>query len=520
VKNKLPIWTLDLILSVFAGLIFGAGLAGFSVGSYFQSWLAIGILFGLGAFALLRTWRFLGSSKSLAILLGAALGVRILMGVVGAAGLPAWGYDNPVNKAGFFYSDAYNRDQAAFKLASSSASLFTAFTTPNTTDQYGGLLFISAAIYRLISPDTARPLLISLLASFCMTLGIAFFWAAVQKRWPLKIASLAGWILALFPDGILLGSSQMREPFLIAFVCIAFWAILDWQQKPLRSTLIALILLALSCLFSIPAGGIFVAILASIVAIEWTQKQNKIGLRRFGFFLFAFIAAAALFAGWMWLRPTLYYDSYTTTQQSGYVQALIRNTFGQKWMIPFTSVYGLIQPVLPAAIMDPAQLIWKLIAIMGGLGWYLAMPVLFFTLFSGFKAGKEETKGLIVLFSLIFMVWVAVSSARAGGDQWDNPRYRYILLPFMSLLIAWGWNHYRETRSMWFWSWVAVFSEFFLIFMYFYLNRYANFGIYIPFMKTVGLILILAVLILGGSLLWDLLKNKHKGSKSWIKNQS
>jgi hypothetical protein len=269
VKNKLPTWVLDLILSFLAGLGFGAGLAAFSDGNYFQSWLAFGFLSWLGVFALLRTWRFLGAGTSLAILLAAALGVRLLVAVIGAVGLPAWGYNNPVNNAGFFYSDAYNRDQAAYKLASSPASLLKAFTAHETTDQYGGLLFISAAIYRFLSPEIARPLLISLLAAFVMTLGIAFFWSAVQKRWPLKIAALAGWILALFPDGVLLGSSQMREPFLIALVCLAFWAVLDWQQKPLRSALIALFALALSCLFSLPAGGIFVAILASVVAIEW-----------------------------------------------------------------------------------------------------------------------------------------------------------------------------------------------------------------------------------------------------------
>jgi hypothetical protein len=228
--------------------------------------------------------------------------------------------------------------------------------------------------------------------------------------------------------------------------------------------------------------------------------------------LFGLIAAAALVAGWMWLRSTLYYDSYTTTQQSGYVQELLRNTFNEKWMIPFTTIYGLIQPVLPAAIMEPAQMIWKIVGIFRGLGWAVALPFLFFAAFSVFNADKKQSKWLLVLFSLVFMVWVVVSSARAGGDQWDNPRYRYILLPFMSLLVAWGWNYFQETHSTWFWSWVAVFGEFFLIFMNFYLFRFAKVGIDLSFVRTVGLVIVLAVLILSGSLIGNAVKKRRKGT--------
>jgi hypothetical protein len=70
---------------------------------------------------------------------------------------------------------------------------------------------------------------------FAMTAGVAFLWSAAQKRWPKQIALYAAWAFALFPDSVLLGSSQMREPFIIGLGCLAFWAILDWQDKPLRS---------------------------------------------------------------------------------------------------------------------------------------------------------------------------------------------------------------------------------------------------------------------------------------------
>jgi hypothetical protein len=502
VKTKFPFWVSNLIISFCAAVILGAALAAFSAGQFFPGWLAFGILLWICSFLLLSVWRAFGSAKALAALMITAFTIRLVMAVLVSAGLPIWGYDNPVNNAGFLYSDAYDRDQAAFKLASSDISLFTVFSSPDKTDQYGGMLFLSSAVYRTLSPDADRPLLISLLSAFIITLGIGFFWAAVQKRWPLRIALIASWLLVLFPDSVFLGSSQMREPFLIGFACIALWAILDWQQKPLRSALVSIATLALSCVFSLPASGIFIAVLAAIVVIEWSLAQKSSLRRGLGFGLLVLVSLAALTAGGMWLKSTLYYDSYTTSQQSGMIQAALL-IYGDKIMIPFTSLYGLTQPVLAAAITDTAAPIWKTIAILQSLSWYCALPFLLFGLFSAFKANSKESKWLLVLINLVFLFWVFVSSARAGGDQWDNPRYRYILLPFMSLLIAWSFDHFQKTHSPWFWRWVAVIAEFFLLSMKWYLNRYMDFGTKFSIFFTMEIVGILAVIILGGGLVWD-----------------
>jgi hypothetical protein len=221
------------------------------------------------------------------------------------------------------------------------------------------------------------------------------------------------------------------------------------------------------------------------------------------------VSLVALAGGWLWLRSTLYYDSFTTMMQSGWVQALMRQ-YGQRWMIPFTSIYGLTQPVLPAAFTDPADFFWKTVAILRALGWYTALPFLFYSLFAAFKAKTSESKWLLVLFNWVFLIWVFVASARAGGDQWDNPRYRYILLPFMCLLIAWGYQNYRQTHSPWFWRWVAVVGEFLLFFMNFYLNRMMNTGTKISFPLTIALVIVAALGILAGGYVWDRTRTRIK----------
>jgi uncharacterized membrane protein YjjP (DUF1212 family) len=111
---------------------------------------------------------------------------------------------------------------------------------------------------------------------------------------------------------------------------------------------------------------------------------------------------------------------------------------------------------------------------------------------------------------LIFAVWVLISSARAGGDLWDNPRYRYMLIPFMSIVVAWACAFFKEQHSPWFWRWVAVVAEFLLFFTNFYLNRYVlGVGTQIPFNWMIVLIVLVAVLILGGGWIFDLSKKRN-----------
>lgn len=499
----------DLLYAFLSATAIAVLLAAFSRGNFWTGWLAAEFLALIFVFLLLRLWRRLGASRTLGILMLVTFTLRLAIGVFLYAALPTLGYaDNSSTLAGFVYSDAYSRDQAAFTLAQSDNSLFTAFSKPDVSDQYGGLLFLSSFLYRLLSPDASRPLLIVLLAIFAMTAGVAFLWSAVQKRWSKQIALYAAWAFVLFPDSVLLGSSQMREPFIIGLGCLAFWAALDWKEKPRRSGIVVFLSLATTCLFSLPAGGVYAMILVALVLVEWTVQQSVFSRRYFGYILLALLSIVSLLAGWLWLRQTLYYDAYVTRISSGWITKLL-TAYGKKWTIPFTTVYGLTQPLLPAAIFEPSLPLWTTIAILRSVAWWSVMPFLLFGLLSTWKAHRTKSNLLFHLLALIFAVWVLVSSARAGGDLWDNPRYRYMLLPFMSIVVAWACVYFKQNRSPWFWRWLAVIAEFLLFFTNFYLNRYVQgIGTQLPFNLMIVLILFVALLILGGGWIFDWLKHR------------
>jgi hypothetical protein len=117
------------------------------------------------------------------------------------------------------------------------------------------------------------------------------------------------------------------------------------------------------------------------------------------------------------------------------------------------AIYGLLQPVLPAAIGHRNQTavggsFWQALGIYRSLGWYLALPLLFYGTLKSVR-GLFSRKPELIL-AVIFWAIAFIGSYRAFGDQWDNPRYRFFAFVPMALLAAWAWVEYREKKDPWF----------------------------------------------------------------------
>ena len=508
--TKSPTLLKDALFSFIAGAVLGSLLAAFSPPPFWQGFFGGFVLSTLVCFALIRTWRWSGSEKMLGIIMLTAFVLRIGLGALFLNILPSAGYaDSAVQKAGYVYSDAYERDQAAIQLVQSGQSVFTPFLNQLKSDQYGGLLTISALMYLIFSPDTARPLLITLLGGFTMTIGLAFFWAALKQRFSSRFALIASWVLALYPEGVLLGASQMREPFLMGLGCIAFWSALQWKEQKLKAFLTFAASLVGMVLFSPPAGMVIGGTCLALVLLEFTIETETIVNRWTGIEVLTLLGFAAFISGWMWLQPTLYYEVYSAKMASGMLQYLF-DLIPATLTVPFVTVYGLLQPVLPAAIVEPSVPFWTILGIIRAGGWYFMLPFLLYSLFALWKSAKQQNGWILVLVGVVFFAWTVVSSARAAGDQWDNPRYRAILLPFMAMVFTWVWLRVRQTHSSWFWRWVAVVAVLTIGFTNWYFSRTWGVGIYMSFFTLVADVAVISTLILLGGAIWDWTK-KRKG---------
>jgi len=510
-SKPFPRIAFDLLISLASALVLSGALAFFQAGIYLTSFLAAAVILWAGSFLCLLVWRFFKGGRTLAAIMLVTFFLRVTLGVYLQQSLPVIGFDTDVQNAGYVYSDAYTRDQQAYNIACTPGSLYTAVRAAGHTDQYGGLLFLSTLVYRLLSPDVARPLLITLLAALAMTLGAAFLYDAAKNRWGERVAVFSAWFLALYPEGVLLGSSQMREPFLIAFLCLGIWALFTWQDHKLSRSIVLILAMASAVLFSIPVGLLFTVCLLVLALVGWLSAQTMLKPRLLGWAALAVIALVSAYAGWKWLQPTLYYDAWLTQSSSGLIAMLLKG-LGKQWTIPFVTAYGLAQPVLPAALTDVSLPIWMGLSIWRGLGWYIAIPFLLYGALALWRARPVKDKWQMLFVLIALVLWTVVSSARAGGDQWDNPRYRTIFLPFLAALAGWALDHALARRDAWLWRWVGVEVVFIGFFGAWYAARYDRWMTPMPFTTMVAWIVGLSLALIAGGWVWDALRRRKNRS--------
>ena len=312
-----------------------------------NGWMAFFILnlFSAGLFAavwwLLRVERL--PNWLLVLTIGAAL-IHLAVGIFWFKGLPRWGHGTAAENAGYVMADAYARDTMAWKLASGDRPLPGAFVNNRRVDQYGGMLFISAVIYRYLPIPIHMPLLTLTLAAVVSALAVPFTWAFARLAWSELEARLAAWIIVLYPEAILLGSSQMREAFLVTFIITAFYGLMRYERDHSLSGL-ALILVPLGfCLpFSPPVAVLaLTALILLAVVARFSRVGIRLGQRRLwiGLGVLLIVAFAGLYLvlrqftppgmvnpiemlTW-WINHTAKWQAYINVHASGWMQKVLK----------------------------------------------------------------------------------------------------------------------------------------------------------------------------------------------------
>lgn len=503
-----------LHLGIIAGvsMILGAILqALMMVGHFISGFLAGSLLIFMVGCLLYFTWIAASRGRVLAWMLVLAFLIRLVYGAFLSWGLPQFGHDTFPQQTGFVFEDPYRRERHAWALANSDDPLAQAFGDVYETDQYGGLLAMSAFVYRYVSPDAFRPYLISILSAGAMAMSVSFLVSALKRRFDPKVVFWAGWILAFYPEGILLGSSQMREPFIILFFTILYWAATHWLERTrLKLAVPALILSAFFLLmFSIRVGGLLIGSIFSLIWVVDSPKLKQPWMRILGWALF-FLALGITF--WVvrdWFGEVLHWDALQTVRRSGRIQFQL-SELPELLHFPFIFVYGLLQPVLPAAIAAPAPWIWHSLGIFRALGWYMLLPCLIYAFLRVWRVKPSADRRWVLVMIIIVWVGAFIASARAGGDQWDNPRYRTVFLPWMASMASWGLYYARHSKDRWLVRILAIEGVFLAFFTQWYLSRYYRFMARLELWQMVGVILVLSLFIVVGGWLRDRKQAGHR----------
>jgi 4-amino-4-deoxy-L-arabinose transferase-like glycosyltransferase len=351
--------------------------------------------------------------------------------------------------------DAFQRDRAAWSLAQSEHSLFTAFTDFRSQDQYGGMLFINAAVYRIFGGETHAPLLMVVITSAFSSLAVAFSWAFTRRIFNEPAAKWAAWGLALFPEAILLGSAQMREAIMMPLAAAALYGIILFHQNEQKTGLAWIFgAFLISLPISPPLSAILIAVL-SLVALgmnEWKLFRNWQIWAALGGMLA--IILTAVWLGWeqiaprvaadiyanpvemlvTWVQRVGQWQAYVSEAGSGKLQALFART--PDWFnVPFLIAYGVGRPLLPPALTHQGVPVWQGIAIFRAVGWTLLLPILLYTPIRALR--RTEKQALFIGMTLAVWLVLLAASFWGGGDLWDNPRYRVSFIGLQMALAGW-----------------------------------------------------------------------------------
>lgn len=496
-----------------------------------QGWFAYSIVLGVGVGLIQATWRWIqpdNAPRVVFIVAMIALGIRVLVGLILTRALPVYGYDQNAQRAGYVYFDAFKRDSDAWARAKSEQPLLNAFTDPKGSDQYGGYLFLSAGVYRYLSPDAQRPLLITSIGGIIAGLGTLFGWIFTKHYFGRKAALAAVWLMALYPEAVLLGASQMREPFLITALAGGLAAYTLWTRGNTRASLslASVVLLILTFPISPP----FIPVLLVTIGLGWFWEQ-KVKLRQIlpvlvlaillGFLSISFAARSwgslegisgsiwQIIAGW-WEHTGGTWRVNQVSDQSLNLDVLLLQM--PTWAhIPFLVTFGLAQPFLPAAIVAPGVPIWRIIGIFRSVGWFLFLPFLLYA--PVYALRKRGWWSMATYMGLYVWSTALIASYRAPSYQWDNPRYRAVYLVIQVALVAWLWVQRAEEKDPWVGRLGGAIVGFCLVLTHWYLGRFFQFtSLSLPI--TMILAIAVAVIIPGVGLVRDYLRGKKGAGPS------
>ncbi|OGO33572.1 MAG: hypothetical protein A2Z16_08710 [Chloroflexi bacterium RBG_16_54_18] len=525
-----------LALFIILALSLAFGLAWISTGrSGFNGWMAYLVAMLIGAGIIMAGWHLIRAESPprwLAYLtIGAAL-LHLAAGVLWYVALPVWGHESRAEQLGYVMSDASKRDQAAWKLAGSNKSLLDAFRNNRATDQYGGMLFLSAFAYRYMGGTNHQPLLIVVITASFSSIAILFTWAFAFRVWGLQVAKLSAIALAVFPDAVLLGSSQMREAFTISLSSAAFYGLFRYYGNRTWKNLLWLIIpLALFLPFSPPFAALLFVMLG-LSALALSKDTNLVKRSRWFWVVVIGMVLLILVGLWLalsqftperisnpiemiswWLRKSAEYQAHLTKLASGWLQKTFKST--PEWLhMPILVGYGTVQPFLPAAITVGSHApIWPRIVLWRSVGWTILLGFLIYAPILAFR--KKEISTFTRVFCLVVWLGIFIAAFRGGGDMWDNPRYRTTFAGLQIALAAWAWVEHRRISDPWLHRALLGLGAIMIWFLPWYLRRYIGFNWPV---SSLTLTLILgtcsAILIIFLDWLWERLKKRRQPPSS------
>lgn len=464
--------------------------------------------------------------------------MRIVFLVIIPVLMLLWGYATDRSHMGLVETDAINATMKAWRAAQSNDPILTTWTQ-GSGDNTGGITVLGVTMFRLFSSDQERALLLGLLACAVTSLTVVPAFRLANGLFSGGVAKAAALIAAVYPEAVMLGSLHIQQGYLALVLGVELLAVAGvilrkesgagelGIPRPVLSAV--LLVFSLAAMFLLSYQFFILSIFCGALWAVWLSDP-RLRVGRVLWFAAGLGVLALIVMRVLSLADVIPSNSDYIYSQYHYLYGLAWSEFDKiaaagggdlfqsvlsamdrTTAFLFAALYGLLQPVLPAAIghrnlTAQGGGFWQALGIYRSLGWYLLLPVLIYgsvKSLRGIVSRKPET-----ILALIFWAIAIIGSYRAFGDQWDNPRYRMFAFIPMTLLASWAWATWREKRDVWFLRIAIPFAVAVAGLTVWYLLRdYAG----VPFPVVISLVVLGAITVLAFVLALFLVRTKEPG---------
>jgi hypothetical protein len=467
-----------------------------------------------------------------------ALGLRLVFLIIVPVAMLLWGYSSDRNRIGLVETDALNATTKAWQAAQSNDPVLASWRQ-GSGDNTGGITVMGVILFRLFSSDQKRALLLGLLACAVTSLTVVPAFRLANGLFTGRVAKAAALIAAVYPEAVMLGSLHEQQGYLALVLGVEMLAIAGLIKSkeantgelglPTPRMAATLLVLSLAAMFLLSSQFFILSIFCGALWAVWLSDPRRAvgrilwfaaGLGVLVLIILRVLNMADVIPSDADYLYSLYHHLYglawsefdkMATAGGGDLFQSVLATMDRTGAFLLAALYGLLQPVLPAAIGHRSLTangggFWQALGIYRSLGWYLLLPILIYGSLKslrGFISRKPEA-------ALTFLFWALaiIGSYRAFGDQWDNPRYRLFAFIPMTLLAAWAWATWREKRDAWFLRIAIPFAAAVVgLTVWYILRDYA--GIQFPVVISLAALGGLAVLVFALTLLFVRTKTPH-----------
>tara|TARA_B100001057_G_scaffold242625_1_gene242974 strand:+ start:34779 stop:36008 length:1230 start_codon:yes stop_codon:yes gene_type:complete len=308
-------------------------------------------------------------------------------------------------------SDAENFEFYAWQFAQGGFSnLFDYFRGPDP-------FFISWLIaipYSLLD----RSELMAKAISLFFGIGSVFLgWLIANQIWNKNIANKVGWIIALFPSLILYSILIMREVYVVFFLLLALYGVVDWTKNGnFKSIIIAMIGFFGATFFhgAMLVGGIaFLGIVFLSSGTRFIRSLIKFRLNFKVLILFFFVIISGFYLSKNVHIPYLESFDYATNINTLFQKTQINTKGGAsypEWLI----------------ISSPVEMFYKL-------------PLRsIYLIFAPFPWDVTEIKHVIGMIDSILYIYLTILIFQNRANIWKNPALRIFLIILLSYILVFG----------------------------------------------------------------------------------